>query len=106
MLGALESYIKKYSLIHNMDWKEVFKVSVIVGILTFLAVNSSDYTDLGDFVSHQTFEAVAFLSGILTTGFMLNRKLDKKSDWGILIGVIVTWLVPLVLQLLITLVGF
>ena len=85
-----------------MEWKEVCKVSFFMGILSFFAVNSSDYTNIGQFVSQEAFETVAFLGGILITGLILTRRLKSKSDWGIVVGAAVAWLTPLVLQLLIS----
>jgi len=81
-----------------MEWKEILKVSVILGVLGFLAVNSSDYTNISSFISQEAFEVVAFLGAIIATGLILNRRLSRKSDWGIFIGMIITWLVPFVLN--------
>lgn len=80
-----------------MEWKEILKVSVISGVLGFLAVSSSDYTNISSFVTQEAFEVVAFLGTIVATGLILNRRLSRKSDWGIFVGMIITWLIPLVL---------
>ncbi len=86
----------------EIEWKEVLQVSVISGVLGFFAVHSSDYTNLSSFVSREAFEVVAFLGAIIAAGLVLNRRLSRKSDWGVLVGMIITWLVPLILDLLLS----
>ena len=90
----------------STNWKEILKVSLIVGVLAFLAVHSADYTNLSSFVSHEAFETTAYLGALVTTGLILHRKLDKNADWGILVGMIITWLVPLIIDLLLSLIPF
>lgn len=69
----------------DMEWKEVLKFSLIVGVI------SSDYVNLGDLLSafgETTSDIINIFAGIVlvlsgvATGLILNRKLSRKSNWG------------------------
>ena len=74
-----------------MDWKEVFKVSVIAGVVTYLL------QIILAFMSNQHV-IVSTLLGPLATSFILNKKL--KDNWSVFVGIIVTFLVTVILAVL------
>ena len=69
-------------LLEKKVWKEVVKVSVIVGVASFF-LPFNLHPDL----------LVNPLLGVIATGFILSKKLDTKSSWGIGFGMIFTGLV-------------
>jgi uncharacterized membrane protein len=76
-----------------MDWKEVFKVSVIVGVITYvlqviLAFIAPEYV------------TTSTLLGPLATAFILNKKV--KDNWGVFAGIIITFLVTVIIALFIS----
>ncbi|MEW5896412.1 MAG: hypothetical protein AB1668_01860 [Nanoarchaeota archaeon] len=79
-----------------MDWKELFKVSVIVGVIVYLlqvilAFMSSEHV------------VTSTLLGPLATAFILNKKV--KDNWSILTGIIVTFLVTVIIAVLLDTIG-
>lgn len=77
-----------------MDWKEIFKVSSILGAVYFVLLVLTDLVE-GDWIVEIS---VISLVGV---GLILNRRLGKKDDWGIVIGMIVSLVVFMILSFLI-----
>lgn len=79
-----------------MDWKEIFKVSITVGVIVYLfqiilAFMSSEHV------------VTSTLLGPLATAFILNKKL--KDTWNIFAGIIITFLVTVVIAVALDTVG-
>ncbi len=95
-----------------MEWKEVLKVSSIIGIISFFGVNSEDYVNLGSLLGRfggsevlNIFSGIILILSGVAAGLILNRRLDRKSDWGIYIGMIITWLIPFLIALILAITG-
>lgn len=81
----------------NMEWKEIFKVSLIVGAISqLLTFTLSSYGTSSLLIINPAL-------GILATGLILNKKLNVKSSWGIYIGMIMTGLVSIIIGFLLKL---
>ena len=81
-----------------MNWKEIFKVSSILGVIYFVLLVLTDLVE-GDWVVEIT------VICLMSTGLILNRRLNKKDDWGIVIGMIISLLVLMILSYLIRQLG-
>ncbi len=78
-----------------MDWKEILKVSTIIGVISpFLIFTLDSYGASSLLIINSAL-------GIIATGLVLNKKLDNKSSWGIFIGMVITGLVITVINILI-----
>ena len=78
-----------------MEWKEIFKVSIINGLAIFILLFIVDFTaGFGD-MAQTIFSVGAVMVGLLATGAILKRRL--KQDWGIFLGLAITLLVALIL---------
>ena len=76
------------------DWKEILKVSVIVGVISpFLTFTLSSY-------GAESLLIINPALGIIATGLILNKKLNVKSSWGIYLGMILTGLVSTIIDFL------
>ncbi len=66
----------------KMDWKEIFKVSSIIGVVSyFLPVTLDSYGSSASLIVNPAL-------GIIATGLVLSKKLDVNSSWGIYFGMI------------------
>mgnify|MGYP001563456131 CR=1 FL=1 len=75
-----------------MEWKEILKISIIVGVVSsFLTFTLESYGSSASLIINP-------LLGVIATGLMLNKKLSNKSEWGILIGMIITGLVIVIVD--------
>lgn len=79
-----------------MNWKEVFKVSVIIGVITYL------FQIVLAFLSSEHVVSSTIL-GPLATAFVLNKKV--KDNWGIFTGIIVTFLVTVIMAVVLDTIG-
>ena len=87
-----------------MDWKEIFKVSLISGVVVSALWWVVETIGFADDRVQTALITTAFVSGLLATSSILNRRL-KKSDWGIYIGMVVTFLLPIILVILAEIMG-
>lgn len=85
-----------------MNWKEIFKISTIVAVVM---------TVLGFFVGSLEFilplETQPYVGllvgGLIATYSVLNRRL-KKEDWGVVVGILNTFVVYVILHVLLDMV--
>ena len=89
-----------------MDWKEVFKVSLISGIVVSALWWIVEVIQFADDRIHAALLTTAFVSGLLATSSILDRRLKKSDDWGIYVGMVVTFLLPIILVILAEIMGF
>ena len=71
-----------------MEWKEIFIVSSIIGVISYF------------FTFTNYLQISSPLFGVIAAGLVLNKKLSPKSSWGIFIGMILTGLISIILELL------
>lgn len=80
-----------------MDWKEILKVSVIIGVVTLIA-----YYVTIEFIGKGAvdfFNNLILIGGVVATGFILSQRLNKKEGWGIPLGMLITFLIPYVVYI-------
>ena len=81
----------------------MFKVSGVIGLASFLLIQAEDYlAGLAFYRINEEYTGLVFASGIIAAGFVLNRKL-KKDEWAIALGMLFTFLIPFILNVLVTL---
>lgn len=78
-----------------MNWKEIFKVSGVLAVVGFVLLILFDIIQGGDWLT----EIVILI--MVSTGFILNRRLKKNEDWGVVIGMVVSLLLFVILMFLI-----
>ncbi|MEK6970002.1 MAG: hypothetical protein AABW48_06255 [Nanoarchaeota archaeon] len=76
-----------------MDWKEIFKVSGILGVVSYVLFILTD-------VMGGNWNVEIAVVGLVGTGLILNRRLNRKEDWGIVIGMIISMLVCIIISYL------
>ncbi len=86
-----------------MNWKEILKVSTIIAVAIVILGWVVDL--IGPVKSLETQLYVGLLvGGLIATYSILNKRL-KKDDWGVVVGILTTFVIYAVLLVLLSLIG-
>ena len=80
-----------------MDWKEVFKVSLPVGLVVYVLQFLTNFFWFGNglLVAHMSL----LFAGVLSTGFILSKRLPKE-EWAVFVGTLISVLLPFLIMVL------
>ena len=80
-----------------MNWKEVFKVSLSVGLVVYVLQFLTNFFWFGSglVIAHVSL----LFAGVLSTGFILSKRLPKE-EWAIFVGTLISILLPFLIMVL------
>ena len=87
-----------------MDWKEILKVSVPTSVVLFVLWMASEYLAFFPDHGYRWALGMVLLSAPLVSVLLLSRK--KKTDWEVLVGMVISFLATLLLWVPLALFGF